>query len=158
MNELMRTETKTTAPNPSVAADAGQSSQTQSQSNNVSIADETAPNKHTDVNPQTDPHSLEAYLPKELVRDGHFCCWRYEERDGRLTKVPFNPVNGQLARSNNVHSFADFSTADAAAMNYSGIGIGIFDGICAIDLDDCVTDKYSSASFEKKGDFEKMGQ
>ena len=28
----------------------------------------------------------------------------------------------------------------AAAQHYDGIGIGIFDGICAIDLDHCMTD------------------
>ena len=54
-----------------------------------------------------------------------------------------------MARSNDISSFADFKTAQGAH-GYDGIGIGIFNGICAIDLDDCVTDSgyYSGAASE----------
>ena len=83
------------------------------------------------------------------MQNGRFCCWRYEERDGRKTKVPYNPLTGQMARSNDVSSFTEFKTAQGAR-GYDGIGIGIFNGICAIDLDDCVTDSgyYSGAASE----------
>ena len=73
------------------------------------------------------------------MKNGKFCCWKYEEREGRKTKVPYNPLTGQNARSNDISSFTDFMTAYGAP-GYDGIGIGIFDGICAVDLDDCVTD------------------
>ena len=54
-----------------------------------------------------------------------------------------------MARSNDISSFSDFVTAKSA-IGYDGIGIGIFNGICAIDLDDCVTDSgyYSGAASE----------
>lgn len=78
-------------------------------------------------------------IPKELIDGGRFCCWRYEQRDGRQTKVPYDPNTGQLAKSNDPGTFAPFAVANAA-QGYSGIGLGIFDGFCAIDLDDCVTD------------------
>ena len=78
-------------------------------------------------------------LPDNLIKDGLFCCWRYEERNGRRTKVPYHPETGQGAKSNDPRSFVPFDTA-MKATGYDGIGIGIFNGICAIDLDGCVTD------------------
>lgn len=81
-------------------------------------------------------------LPEEVKQSGRFCCWRLEERGGRGTKIPYNPVTGQRARSNDPGSFAAFDVTmmEAERGHYSGIGIGMFNGICAIDLDDCVTD------------------
>ena len=35
-------------------------------------------------------------LPQELKTRGAFCLWKYEERDGRRTKVPYQ-VNGLRA-------------------------------------------------------------
>lgn len=78
-------------------------------------------------------------LPDNLTKDGLFCCWRYEERNGRRTKAPYQPDTGLRAKSNDPHSFVSYDTA-VQAKGYDGIGIGIFNGICAIDLDDCVTD------------------
>ena len=78
-------------------------------------------------------------LPEAVIQEGRFCCWRYEERNGKKTKVPYQPVTGLRAQSNDRSSFVPFGTA-AGAEGYDGIGIGIFDGICAIDLDHCLTD------------------
>ena len=78
-------------------------------------------------------------LPDSLAKEGLFCCWRYEERNGRRTKVPYQPDTGQGAKSNDPRSFVSYETAMQAS-GYDGIGIGIFNGICAIDLDGCVTD------------------
>ena len=107
-----------------------------------SITENTSQNKPQNVNPQNN-------LPSEIVQKGRFCCWRYEERDGRKTKVPYNPLTGQMARSNDAGSFTDFKIASRAT-GYDGIGVGIFNGICAIDLDHCVTDSgfYSGAAAE----------
>ena len=79
-----------------------------------------------------------AAFPDQLIREGRFCCWRYEDRNGQRTKVPYQPLTGERARSNDPSSFTDYLTASAACHNYDGLGIGIFDGICAIDLDDCI--------------------
>ena len=37
-------------------------------------------------------------LPEELKKDGRFCLWKYEERNGRITKVPYQ-INGKKASS-----------------------------------------------------------
>ena len=132
-------EKKTTALIPSVGADGGQSFQ---KCIDQSIPENACRNNCQIVNSQNN-------FPADIMQNGRFCCWRYEERDGRKTKVPYNPLTGQMARSNDVSSFTEFKTAQGAR-GYDGIGIGIFNGICAIDLDDCVTDSgyYSGAASE----------
>ncbi len=72
-----------------------------------------------------------------LRTDALFCCWRYEERDGKQTKVPYNPTTGKRAESNNSDTFSDFDTAVKASGKYNGVGVSIFRGICGIDIDYC---------------------
>ena len=56
-------------------------------------------------------------LPDSLIKEGLFCCWRYEERNGRRTKVPYQPDTGQGAKSNDPRSFVSYETAiQASAM------------------------------------------
>ena len=78
-------------------------------------------------------------LPDSIIQNGLFCCWKYEERNGRKTKVPYQPETGLGAKSNDPSSFVPYKAA-VQASGYDGIGIGIFNGICAIDLDNCVSD------------------
>ena len=79
-------------------------------------------------------------MPSELQKAALFCCWRYDQRKGNLTKVPYDPMTGLPAKSNDPATFADFDTACSASRSYSGLGIGIFNGVSAIDLDDCITE------------------
>lgn len=77
-------------------------------------------------------------IPVSLRQRGYFCCWRFEERDnGTKTKVPFNPVTGGRAQTNNISTFADFNTAVLMSSGYDGIGFLITDGLFVIDLDHC---------------------
>lgn len=39
-------------------------------------------------------------LPHELIQSGCFCYWKYENRSGKQTKVPYNPQTDEMARSN----------------------------------------------------------
>lgn len=81
-------------------------------------------------------------LPAALRETGLFCCWRYEERDGKKTKVPYNPRTGGRAQSTSPATFAPLPAAlDALEQGgYDGIGVGIFGGLGAIDIDHCVSD------------------
>ncbi len=80
-------------------------------------------------------------LPEQLRNNGRFCVWRYEERDGKTTKVPYNPRTGGGAQSNNPSTFAPVAVAEAAQDRYDGMGLGIFDGYSAIDIDHCIDDQ-----------------
>ena len=54
--------------------------------------------------------------------------------------MPYNPVNGDRARINDLRTFADFKTTLMAyAMGgYDGIGIAVGSGIGAFDIDHCI--------------------
>lgn len=64
-------------------------------------------------------------IPAKLKSDCRFCVWKFEKRSGQKTKMPYNPVNGDRARINDLRTFADFKTTLMAyAMGgYDGIGI-----------------------------------
>ena len=76
-------------------------------------------------------------LPGKLKNQGLFCNWKMEERNNRMTKVPYQ-ANGKRANPTDRRCFADFETACGNLDGNDGIGIGIFDDIAAIDIDHCV--------------------
>lgn len=76
-------------------------------------------------------------LPQELKERGAFCLWRYEQRSGDTTKVPYQ-ISGLRGDSTNCDAFTDFKSAVSHRDSYDGIGIGVFGDICAIDIDHCV--------------------
>ena len=79
-------------------------------------------------------------IPSELKENASFCLWRLEKRQGKPTKVPYDPRTGQLAKTNDPATFADFATAmKAYAMGgWDGIGYRVSEGIGAIDIDHCI--------------------
>ena len=72
------------------------------------------------------PSKYNDSLPDVIIQHGRFCCWRYEERNGKKTKVPYQPDTGMRAKSNDPSSFVSYGTA-VQASGYDGIGIGIFE-------------------------------
>lgn len=83
-------------------------------------------------------------IPQELKFDALWCCWRKNEKG----KVPYDVKNGTLAKSNDKSTFYSFKTILNYVQNYlvfdknnamlGGIGLGIFNGFSAIDIDHCV--------------------
>src|SRR5215204_4288899 len=69
-------------------------------------------------------------------------CWRSEERDGKLTKIPYSPITGGRASSTTPETWAGYEEAVGAARErgYDGIGF-VFtpeDDLCGVDLDKCL--------------------
>lgn len=81
-------------------------------------------------------------LPQELKDAALWCVWRYERREGqdKPTKVPYNARTGGRAMSNSPSTFTSYQTAVKALERggYDGLGVGVFNGLCAIDIDDCL--------------------
>lgn len=79
-------------------------------------------------------------IPQELKRSASFCLWKLGRRNGKLTKIPYDPKTGGPARTNEPDTFSDFGTAmKAYAMGgYDGIGFRVSEGIGAIDIDHCI--------------------
>ena len=77
-------------------------------------------------------------IPEELKQLPIWCVWNLEKGG----KIPYNPRTGYKAQSNNLESFTPFKTASKAVYDgrYNGVGIGIFYGISAIDIDHCLND------------------
>lgn len=85
-------------------------------------------------------------LLDDLKDHGRFCAWRYEDRNGRRTKVPYHPLSGEAAQSNDPDSFVSFSEA-VQANGYDGFGIGIFNGLCAVMSNTTMTGRGLIARF-----------
>ena len=83
-------------------------------------------------------------IPKELKVNGLWCLWKLTLGKG---KIPFNAVTGEFARSNDKSTFHSFSKAFESVHKYygfdeenrmtGGLGLGIFNGYSAIDIDNC---------------------
>lgn len=89
------------------------------------------------------------YLPEYLKERPIWCLWKYEDRlnkkTGELsqTKVPYNPRTLGHAQSTNKNTFADLATAQEVLNHnsgFDGLGVGVFDGLSAIDIDHCIKD------------------
>lgn len=90
-------------------------------------------------------------IPLELKNNALFCVWKLDGRG----KIPFNPVTNTYAKSNNPNTFHDYNTImqyigkyymiDADGNNAGGLGLGIFKGYSAIDIDKCI-DKHGNVS------------
>jgi len=79
----------------------------------------------------------------QVLRDKDFwCVWKREIRGGKPTKVPYNPMTGGRAETNNPDTFGSFDLADERYMteDYDGVGIRLSYGISAVDIDHCVND------------------
>lgn len=78
----------------------------------------------------------------ELAQRDQWVCWKFEERDGRATKVPCTPETGTLASSTNPGTWRTFAEAKAKRKDYSGLGFCFSpdDPYLGIDLDHAIKD------------------
>lgn len=82
-------------------------------------------------------------IPRELVDAPRWVLWRAEQRNGRSTKVPYDPTNPERrASSIDPTTWAPFDAAAAALpfADCSGIGFTLGDGIVGVDLDGALDD------------------
>ena len=76
-------------------------------------------------------------LPAEIKVKALCCLWRKEEHESRMTKIAYQ-INGCKVRANDRDTFAPFTSVIPYVNDYDGIGIGVFDGFSAVDIDHCV--------------------
>jgi putative DNA primase/helicase len=70
-------------------------------------------------------------IPQELKLLKQWVCWKAiddDSRPGKIKKIPINAKTGGQAQSNNVDTWADFSTAYVEAQKYNGIGFMFANG------------------------------
>lgn len=73
-------------------------------------------------------------------RESRYVTWRLETRNGKGTKVPYSPVTGNRAKSNDPSTWGTIDAAermmrDRADLGLDGIGIMLGDGLIGIDMD-----------------------
>ena len=83
-------------------------------------------------------------IPQELKFSALWCCWKLTEKG----KEPFNPVDNTHAKSNDPTTFVTYPVLlnhlhkylkyDDNGKQTGGVGLGIFRGFSAIDIDHCV--------------------
>jgi putative DNA primase/helicase len=76
------------------------------------------------------------------IRDlRQWLCWRTEERDGKLTKVPVCPHTGELAAVDQPETWGTYEEAVVASKEHGHDGIGFIfteqDPYGGVDLDKC---------------------
>jgi hypothetical protein len=63
--------------------------------------------------------------------------WRLEEKDGRLTKVPYRP-DGRRASSTNPDDWSTYGEVVTARSRFNGVGIVFTGSLLGIDIDHCI--------------------
>ncbi|MGF3113126.1 phage/plasmid primase, P4 family [Facklamia sp. P9177] len=74
-------------------------------------------------------------IPQELKDMPRWVAWNYEERNGKITKVPYDFYTGFKASSNDPDTWCDFDTAVEYLKHYDGLGFQLGEGIFGIDID-----------------------
>ena len=101
------------------------------------------------------------YIPQELKMNALWCCWKYTpNQEGVLIKKPFNVLTGYGAKSNDPSTFVSYPTLlnhlheylciDENGKQTGGVGLGIFRGYSAIDIDHCVDENGNINSMAKE--------
>jgi hypothetical protein len=78
-------------------------------------------------------------IPMTLRAMRNWVLWSYEAREGKQTKVPYQPSH-RRAKTNMPETWCDFDTAMSAVARYSGIGFCLSGDIVGIDLDHCISE------------------
>jgi putative DNA primase/helicase len=80
-------------------------------------------------------------IPEELRSRAQWVNWRLEERNGKPTKVPYNPHTAERASSTDSATWSTFAAVISAfeKVSYAGIGFCFSSGdpYTGIDLDHC---------------------
>lgn len=79
----------------------------------------------------------------ELAAYSQWVCWRWEERNGKRTKPPYNARTGTLASSTDPATWSTFAEAVATGSRFDGVGFVVtdLDRFVGVDLDHCVDDE-----------------
>lgn len=74
-------------------------------------------------------------IPEEMKKERRWVLWQREERDGRVTKIPFDPNTGAMAKSNDESTWGTFEQCLQKQPAYDGLGFMLGMGFFGVDLD-----------------------
>ncbi len=79
-------------------------------------------------------------IPYELRAEPRWVVWRYEERDGKPTKVPYSALTHRRASTTDPADWTSFDLAAEYLLRrrlHDGLGFVLGDGWAGVDLDGC---------------------
>lgn len=107
---------------------------------------------------ESEPPLAVSECPETLREREQWVCWREEERDDKLTKIPVTPATGGFASSTDPETWRSFETALEYTETEHADGVGFVftddDPIVGVDLDDCrdpETDDVDDVALDKIG-------
>lgn len=79
-------------------------------------------------------------IPQDLIDNAKWCGWKYEERNGQPTKVPYSLKTLKKADSSDPNTFMPYAFVEEQMYtgDFNGFGILVEGGYWAIDIDSCV--------------------
>jgi archaellum biogenesis ATPase FlaH len=88
-------------------------------------------------------------IPQELKQHDQWVCWKAEKRDGKQTKVPYDPKTHRKASSTNPKTWGPFWQAfkESKSNGHNGVGFVLSkdDPFVGFDFDGCWTELGTSA-------------
>lgn len=90
-------------------------------------------------------------IPELLKNFNNWVNWKLEERDGKLTKVPKNPITGKNAKSDDSSTWASYEIVEQNRHFFDGIGFMLQPekiNLVGVDIDDCVNGSLSPFATE----------
>lgn len=82
-------------------------------------------------------------IPKFMQEHGKFCLWKLEMKSGKRKpdKIPYR-INGKRADATNPQHYSTFEETvnEFSKGGYAGVGVGCFEPLRLVDVDDCVVD------------------
>ena len=60
-------------------------------------------------------------IPEYLKENASWCLWKYETRNNKETKIPFNPTTDGYASVNNPKTFTSFDKASKNSVPMMGL-------------------------------------
>ena len=89
------------------------------------------------------------YIPQSLKSMANWCAWKLEQRNGRMTKVPYQ-TNGKRASSTDRNTWTTFDAVSELLSKdnrYNGHGFMLSDGVIFVDVDHCI----DNGAIDKRG-------
>lgn len=76
-------------------------------------------------------------IPEELKQLKQWCCFRFEKRGEKVTKIPIDAHNGKSGKSNDESTWSDFKTALSGIEDFGLDGLGFYfkEPYFGIDID-----------------------
>jgi putative DNA primase/helicase len=99
--------------------------------------------------PQKKDEGMYKSLPQELKEKGLFRLWKFGTNKEKTTKIPYS-ISGKKAKANKKTSFSPFKGVVSHLKGYSGIGVGIFNDLAGVDIDDCIDESGELSERAKK--------